>query len=52
MSSSQSANEYSTSQSFEAHEPLPDVTGPDDGYDVVDEWGSQSFPASDPPQNW
>lgn len=20
--------------------------------DVVEEWGEQSFPASDPPQNW
>jgi hypothetical protein len=22
------------------------------GQDTVDEWGWQSFPASDPPQNW
>ena len=21
-------------------------------WDLVDEWGSQSFPASDPPANW
>lgn len=21
-------------------------------WDIVDEWGSQSFPASDPPANW
>jgi hypothetical protein len=39
------------------------VTGPDipplvavarerDFDDIVDEWGAQSFPASDPPANW
>jgi hypothetical protein len=21
-------------------------------WDIVDEWGDQSFPASDPPSNW
>jgi hypothetical protein len=22
------------------------------GWDIVDQWGEQSFPASDPPANW
>jgi hypothetical protein len=30
-----------------------DLHSPDDvSRDPVDEWGMQSFPASDPPQNW
>ena len=26
--------------------------GWDLGWDIVDQWGAQSFPASDPPANW
>jgi hypothetical protein len=31
----------------------PVTASPDGtGEDIVDEWGMQSFPASDPPANW
>jgi hypothetical protein len=26
--------------------------GNGNGWDIVEEWGMQSFPASDPPANW
>jgi hypothetical protein len=33
--------------------PLPvAMAGDRDFDDIVDEWGAQSFPASDPPANW
>jgi len=31
--------------------PLPEVDM-NKSPDIPDEWGRQSFPASDPPQNW
>ncbi|GAB3974013.1 hypothetical protein V1634_19850 [Plantactinospora veratri] len=46
------------------HLPLPEVPvdrvlppdlrvpAPDVPVDIVDQWGEQSFPASDPPANW
>jgi len=30
----------------------PAASGSRDFEDLVDEWGAQSFPASDPPANW
>jgi len=31
---------------------LADVPAWDLTWDIVDQWGAQSFPASDPPANW
>jgi len=35
-------------------QPLPAQADAGGGFggDIVDEWGRQSFPASDPPANW
>lgn len=30
----------------------PGPTVPSESTDIVEEWGMQSFPASDPPSNW
>ena len=30
----------------------PSDAGGGSGWDIVEEWGVQSFPASDPPANW
>jgi hypothetical protein len=36
----------------EAFRPLHVIRADPDDRDIVDEWGQQSFPASEPPQNW
>ena len=35
-----------------AHEIVAQPAASRDELDLVDEWGLQSFPASDPPANW
>jgi hypothetical protein len=42
---------YPAPEPSETFRPLPVITAEPDR-DVVDEWGRQSFTASDPPQNW
>ena len=32
--------------------PMDTDDGVSQAWDMVDEWGLQSFPASDPPSNW
>lgn len=38
------------SQRLQVPSPVAPAVGAD--WDIVDEWGLQSFPASDPPANW
>jgi hypothetical protein len=35
-----------------AADPAPPPPGFEQTGDIVEEWGQQSFPASDPPANW
>jgi len=36
----------------ENEHPSMEVPAWDLSWDIVDQWGAQSFPASDPPANW
>jgi hypothetical protein len=41
-----------TSFVHQAGESVVEPVASDEGFDIVHEWGIQSFPASDPPANW